>query len=127
MIKINIEQFAILTNEAVSGGISIAILVGFKYSAKSKRIACTVDVKYEKDGVTIMLLRLTCEFAVSEAEWEECSADGKFTIPKSLQEALAAQAIGTCRGVLFCKTDGTPFSNLVLPPVNVVTLLDNQL
>lgn len=127
MIKINIEQFAILANEAVSGEISIDISVGFKYSTQGKRIACAVDIRYEKDGVAIMLLRLTCEFVVSDTEWEKYSADGEFVIPKDLQEALAVQAIGTCRGVLFCKTEGTPFSNLVLPPVNIVALLDNQL
>ena len=125
MRKINIDQFAILANEAVSGEISIDISVGFKYSAEGKRIACAVDIKYEKDATAIMLLKLVCEFVVPDEDWEKYYSNGEFSIPKDLQEALAAQVIGTSRGVLFCKTEGTPFSNLVLPPINVVALLDD--
>lgn len=49
----------------------------------------------------------------------------KFEIPKDLQKMLAVQTVGASRGVLFCKTECTPFANLILPPVNVAAMLDD--
>ncbi len=50
-------------------------------------------------------------------------SDGVITIPKNLQEFLAVQTVGTSRGILFSKTEKTPFSQLILPPVNVAEMI----
>jgi hypothetical protein len=35
--------------------------------------------------------------------------------------------VGTIRGILHCKTEGTPFNALILPPINVSEMVTGDL
>ena len=123
MVKINVEQFAILSDEAPSGSIGLNISLSFKYSSEGKRIACVLDLKFEKDSTPVIVLRMNCEFAIPEDKWSIIEDDNSVNIPVELQKYLAAQTIGASRGILYCKTEGTPFGNLILPPINVEDII----
>lgn len=123
MVKINVEQFAILSDEAQSGNIGINISLGYKYSSEAKRIACVLDLKFEKESTPLIVLRMNCEFAILEDKWNMIENGDNVNIPVSLQKLLASQTIGASRGILYCKTEGTPFGNLILPPMNVEEII----
>lgn len=123
MIRINVDQFAILSEDKPSGEISVSISLAFKISNESERIACFLDVSFEKDNIPLMILKMNCEFQVSHDDWNAIEKDGELLIPIELQQILATQTIGVSRGILYSKVEGTPFSNFILPPINVVELL----
>ena len=45
--------------------------------------------------------------------------DNKIIIPKELLAHFGVHTIGTARGILHCKTEGTQFNTFILPPINV--------
>ncbi len=66
-----------------------------------------------------MILSVFCEFAIFPEDWNACMADGMITIPKQTMEYFVVQTIGTSRGILHCKTEGTMMGNIILPSFDV--------
>lgn len=48
MVKITVDQFAILSNEAPTGDLDINIEIGMKYAAVARRIMPTLSFSFEK-------------------------------------------------------------------------------
>ncbi len=123
MTKITVDQFAILTREAPAGDISINIEMNLKYSVEARRIMTSMLFTFEKGSEKALLLEQSCEFEIAKDDWEASVSDGKVTIPKSTVEYFGAQTVGVARGVLHCKTEGTPLNGLILPPINITQLV----
>lgn len=130
MDNIEVEQFAILSDKLpASGEVDYETSLGFMYSVEAKKIACTFILVYsDPDGDNPLLkMMLTCQFAIQPEDWETMISDGYITIPRNLQEFLAVHTVGTSRGVLFSKTEKTPFVRLILPPVNVSEIIKGDI
>lgn len=127
MTKINVGQFALLLSEMPTGEIRIHIDMDLKYSLEMKRIMVSMLFTFEIDDHKAMLLQLNCEFEIAAEDWNAAISDGKLTIPKEIIEYFGAQTIGVSRGVLHCKTEGTPFNGIILPPINVSDLVKEDL
>lgn len=123
MIKIAVEQFAILSDTLPSDGISYTVSVGFKYSLDAGHIMCVFDLAFLNGDEKMLVLKTNCEFEVKQDDWMSFIRDGKIMIPKSFLEYLAVHTVGVARGIMYCKTEGTPFNSLILPPVNVAELI----
>ena len=54
------------------------------------------------------------------------SEKGKIIVPEMFLEHIAAVTTGTSRGILFAKTEKTPFNNFILPPLNVKELVQSD-
>ncbi len=59
-------------------------------------------------------------------DWATFEKEDGLQIPKSVMELLAVHTIGTSRGILFCKTEGTPFNSLMIPPINVAGMMKDE-
>lgn len=130
MENIEIEQFAILGEETPqSGEIDFETSFGFLYSVETKKIACVFALVYSdtESGAPLLKLVLNCIFAIHPDDWNSMISDGYIVIPKNLQEFLAVHTVGTARGILFAKTEKTPFAKLILPPVNVAEIIKGQI
>lgn len=126
MVRINVEQFAILANEVPAGNITIDTNVGVKASVTDRKIALDIQFSFTSIEEKIMVLKQLCEFEIHEEDWTTLQSEGNVTIPKELIEYFVAQAVGTARGILHCKTEGTPFNHLILPPLNVTEMIDQD-
>ena len=51
----------------------------------------------------------------------------KLVILKVMLEHFAVQTVGTARGILHCKTEGSQFNGIILPPVNVTELVTEDM
>ena len=126
MVRINVEQFAILANEVPACNITIDTNVGVKASVTDRKIALDIQFSFTSIEEKIMVLKQLCEFEIHEEDWTTLQSEGNVTIPKELIEYFVAQAVGTARGILHCKTEGTPFNHLILPPLNVTEMIDQD-
>lgn len=127
MAKINISQFAILSERPPEDNIEYDIGLGFKYSLEGQRIAAEFSYSYEDDKGKFLLLDISCEFDVHPDDWNAAIKENVLTIPKVMLEYFAAQTVGTARGILHCKTEGTPFNYLIIPSVNVSKMIASDL
>ncbi len=120
--RINIDQFAILTDTLVPENISLNTGVNFMYSIEARRIACKFDLAFNDNDIRLLVMGITCEFEFHPDDWQSFVNTDTVSIPGEILEICVVHTIGTARGILFCKTEGTPFSTLILPPIDVAAL-----
>lgn len=126
MARIAVSQFAILSDDMPQGEINLSTEISFQYSQESRMIACEVGYKFTSEEAPFMVLKMQCEFKIHEEDWDKFVSGEDVLIPKDVLELLAVHTIGTSRGVLFCKTEGTPFNRLMIPPINVARMMAEE-
>lgn len=130
MKQIKVEQFAILayipldnmeemgldTTMSVSRGtdihtISVAIHFSFRYK----------DTQF-------MIIEVKCIFEIAEHSWNELNLNQteQTELPDDFLGHLALHTVGTARGILFCKTEGTKYASIIIPPINVLEMIKNK-
>ncbi|MBQ4621464.1 MAG: hypothetical protein IJB28_02310 [Bacteroidaceae bacterium] len=127
MFRINVEQFAILAENAQLEKLDIATGLEIKYSLEGKSLAIVMTFNFVSEEEKVMLLNLNCEFQIQEDDWNSQINDAKIIFPKNFIEYLVVQTVGTARGVLHCKTEGTAFNHIILPPMNVSDMINGDM
>lgn len=127
MTKINIDQFAILNQEAPISDIDININLRFKYSLEARRIAPNMQFSFKHNESTLVILEVTCEFEIHPDDWKELITSSELCIPKSILEYFVAQTVGTARGIMHCKTEGTSYNGIILPPIDITQLVTDDI
>lgn len=126
MFRINVEQFAIIS-DTLPANLIINTSLGFLYSVEGHKIATDMTFEFNSSSEKAMLLKLKCEFEIHEDDWNSFIKDDLIIVPKDVLEFFVVHTVGTARGVLHCKTEGTPFNHLILPPMNVTGLVKEDL
>lgn len=125
--KIGIDQFAVLTDTVPEGDGTLNTAIEFQYAPELQMVACTVTFRFINEGNQFMVLGTRCEFLIKPEDWDaQVMKDGEVILPQDLLEILAVHTVGTSRGILFCKTEGTPFNVLMIPPINVHEILSQK-
>ena len=127
MFRINVEQFAILVENFPLEKLNIATGLEVKYSLEGKSLAIVMTFNFLSEEEKVMLLKLNCEFQIQEDDWNGQINDSRIIIPKSFIEYLVVQTVGTARGILHCKTEGTAFNHIILPPMNVSDMINGDM
>lgn len=123
MSKINVEQFAILKDSAPQGEITVGLEVELKQAAQVEMVGIGASFSFEYSGERFMVLKVFCGFQINPEDWASCTNEGIVTIPKNTMDYLLSQTVGVSRGILHCKTEGTAFNHIVLPPLNVSDII----
>ncbi len=128
MFKINVEQFAILTDKLPCNtkDISLETRLSFK-AAQDNKVAPSVRFLFEKDKEPIILIEVCCEFDIHPDDWKNMIIGDEIVVPKETLEYLTAQTVGVTRGILHCKTEGTPFNVFILPSINVASMITDDI
>ena len=135
MSRIAVSQFAILSESLPQGEMNMLTEISFQYSSESRQIACEAGFRFTHEDNTILVLKVLCEFRIHESDWAGFVRKDGVGIPKSVLEILAVQLacekvteqqVGTSRGILFCKTEGTAFNSLMIPPLNVARMMEDE-
>ena len=125
MTRIQVNQFAILM-ESLDGVDNIDIECSMGFHASNNSIALSMKFNFGK-AAPLMMIDATCVFNIDDASWESMILNsGKLLIPKGFVAHLAMHTVGTMRGILYCKTEGTPFNVLILPPLNVSEMIPDD-
>lgn len=73
----------------------------------------------------MLILELACVFDIASDGMEELKRESK--IPKGFLQYMASIVVGTARGVIHAKTEGTLLNPVVLPPINLVELIKDDI
>ncbi len=126
MVRITTEQFAILTETPVLGEYGVTLTVTPKHAAAQKQIGMLADFTFKEGDTRFIVLSVFCEFAILPEDWEACVEDGMVTIPKDSMTYFLVQTVGTARGILHCKTEGTLMNNILLPSFDVSNIFQED-
>ncbi len=127
MVRINVDQFALLVDKAPDEGLSYTVNLGFKGAANANRLSCEFAVEFAHNNRPIIKLGIMCEFDIHPEDWDKCIKDNVLTISKNDLGFLGSQTVGVARGVMHCKTEGTNFWNFILPPIDLTKIINEDL
>lgn len=127
MQDISVDQFAILCNSIPSEGrYRTDMQIGV--DKENKAVAIRMKVTYcDANEKELLLIQVTCMFSVKPEDWNKLlREDGKITFPHDFLAHLAVHTFGTMRGILYCKTVGSPIGAQILVPTNVDELVPQE-
>ena len=125
-LKIDVPQFAILVEEAISGPFEISSEVKFALGGKNI-IKCTLKIVYLRETHPITQLVVDTFFSVEETSWKELGKEGKTVVPAGFLQHLAALTWSTARGIQYAKTTEIGLSNYIIPLTNLTEIIKEDL
>lgn len=124
LLKITTEQFAIFEeNLSKDGVINLNTNLSFGLNSKDKVFLVTPKYTFENEGKQFLTIQISCFFKIEDATWDSLIDNKQIIFPKEFVAHMAMITVGTSRGILHTKTEGTVFNEFVLPPLNVAKMV----
>lgn len=128
MCGIHVKQFAMLPANEIKEDVGVDFDVNFQHSMEDHMVRCDMKQIFHYGKEILVLLEVACDFKIHDEDWNEqvCTKE-KTVIPKYFLECFVTHTLGTSRGILFCKTEGTPYNKLIVPPLDVNNLVKKDM
>ena len=123
---IKTEQFAIFEeNYAPKKETALSTELLFKLDQINKQIGVFLGFEFIQGKKVFLKIQVSCHFKIEDKSWKNIiqEENAKLVVPKGFLAHLAMIATGTTRGVLFAKTESTPFSKFIVPTLNVAEMI----
>lgn len=128
LLGLKTEQFAMFEdNFSGSKKVNLTTAVEFKLNSDKKQIGVYTGFTFEQTKKAFLKINVSCHFAIAPDSWEKYLKDKNINFPRNFMRHLTVLTIGSARGVLHCKTEGTEFNKYVLPTINVNELLESDI
>jgi hypothetical protein len=123
--KVITEQFAIIEKTFVEAEeINLNTNLRFGIDRDQRLVAAFTLFKFEQKEIPFLIVEVSCQFLIAQESWAVFLTDDVTTkIPKGFMTHLGMITVGTARGVLHTKTEGTRFNDFVLPTINVMDMV----
>ena len=126
---IKTEQFAILEeNYQEKKPVAVETGIQFKIDAENKFIASVVRISFNQGKKSFLKIEVSCHFKIDDDSWETFinKKQHVLTIPKGFLAHMAMITVGTLRGILFTKTEGTVFNKFIIPTIDVASMIEKD-
>lgn len=127
LLKIRTDQFAIFEVGLEKGVINLNTNLTFGLNIEDKVFVVTPKYTFESTGKPFIALQISCFFKIDESTWKSFTTKKQIAFPKDFIAHMAMITVGTSRGILHTKTEGTPFNEYLLPPLNVAEMIKQDL
>lgn len=128
--KISTIRFATIEEvHKKKGEETLTTSVKFGINKEAHYLSVLVTIQYEKQKSPFLLAEVACDFNIVKPAWEKFKVEGSdaIEVPKGFITHLTVLTIGTVRGILHAKTEGTIFNGYVLPTLNVSELVTENI
>lgn len=128
IVKVITEQFAIIEKAfAETEKISLNTNLRFAIDRDERVVVVYALFKFEQKDIPFLMVEVSCRFLIAQKSWTAFINDDVTTvIPKEFLTHLAMITVGTARGVLHSRTEGTGFNDYILPTINVVEIVKDD-
>lgn len=124
--QIKTQQFALFPEKFVNGnGVAVKAEYEFKVHTDLCTVLCVSKFSYSQDDNLLLTTQIDCTFGVSQDGFQELHQSR--TIPAGFLQYLATISTGTARGIIHTKTEGTVLNSVVLPPINLLEIIKDDL
>lgn len=103
---------------------NITTSLEFKINTDQKLIGVFATFTFEQAKKVFIKIQVSCHFNIEPDTWTSFLKDSNVVVPKNFISHLTILTIGTSRGILHAKTEGTEFNQFILPTINVNQLVD---
>lgn len=127
LAAIKTEQFAVFAeNYSPKKEANVTTSLEFKINESENRIGVFATFTFENAKKTFIKIQVSCHFSVAKESWDVFKRDNLVIFPKNFIGHLTMLTIGTSRGVLHGKTEGTEFNKFIIPTINVTDLVNKD-
>lgn len=119
LTKVEVPQFAILTDIDFPDPIHVNYGFEFSVDVNLSLIRCDATVSYIDKEAPVMKIVVRCEYFIESDSWDSLKKNGGIVFPAGFLQHLASLSIGTARGVYYGKTEGTIFNRFFIPLLDV--------
>lgn len=124
LVKIKTEQFVIFEeNFNKDEVVNLNTDLSFGLNSVDKVFLVTPKYTFENNSKPFMAIQISCFFKIEDSSWESFIKDKKIIFPKDFVSHMAMITVGTSRGILHTKTEGTVFNNYILPFLNLTEMI----
>jgi hypothetical protein len=124
LLKIKTDQFALLEENYVENSkINLNTSMSFGLNIEDKAFSISVKFTFETKKKPFMTTQVSCFFQIENTAWESFKVNDKIILPKGFVAHMAMITVGTSRGILHSKTEGTIFNIYILPTLNVAEMI----
>ena len=127
-LNIKTSQFAVI-EEAYRKTGELAIQADNKYgvSIEKRQIVVKLHFRFYKTESPFISIEVACYFEIDKKGWKQLvNENGDVLLPKNLLSHLTVLTVGTTRGILHSKTEGTKYNKYILPTINVNQLVEED-
>lgn len=119
-------QFALFPEKYINGQeVLINTNVSFGYKSDLSQIRNTLSVQYVQGSDLLLLLQINCYYDIAPEGISSLKEERK--IPVDFLRYMATISVGIARGIIHEKTEGSVLNPVVLPPVNLVETIKEDL
>lgn len=127
LVAIKTEQFALFEEKYSSKKeLNITTSLEFKINEEQKLIGVFATFTFEQSKKIFIKIQVSCHFNIEPNTWTSFLKDNNVVFPKNFICHLTMLTIGTSRGILHAKTEGTEFNKFILPTINVNQLVEKD-
>lgn len=91
---------------------------------RTETIVCSIGLKLIQNTIPFLKVRVSCLFKIKKESWASAidKENNKVVLPTYFTDHLVVLTLGTLRGVLHAKTEGTKFNRFFIPTINITEL-----
>ncbi|HET6528041.1 MAG TPA: hypothetical protein VFG39_04760 [Balneolaceae bacterium] len=108
--------------------VGLSTFLDFGFNQENQVIGVEMKFQFQHEETPFLIISVTCAFQIESETWQSLTDEKEhtLTIPKGFASHLAVLTVGTIRGILHEKTRETPFKDFILPPINLTSLIDED-
>lgn len=125
LVGIRTDQFAIVDELFdISKPLGIEVNFSVAKTDDQKVVSVMLRSRFLESERVVMILDCSCHFKIKDESWSQFLApEGNvLVLPKAFITHLAVITVGTARGILHSKTEGTKFNGHILPTLNLTEI-----
>lgn len=121
---IKTEQFALFEeNHLDKGKINLETNLSYGLNTEERDFIISIKFTFEMKKKPFITIQVNCNFEIGIESFNDLLVDDKIVIPSSFIAHMAMITVGTSRGILHTKTEGTIFNKYILPTLNVAQMV----
>ncbi|WP_417200542.1 hypothetical protein [Bizionia sp.] len=113
-----------------TGETNLMTTLRFGLDIDDSTVSCNTRFAFEKKkDQPFLILEVQALFEIEKSDFlnKMKQEDGSFLIAKGLAVHFAVLTIGSARGVLHAKTEGTPYNEYLLPTIDVKSMVPEDI
>lgn len=126
--KIISDQFAALPDVYVEGSdVDLSTNLAFRLDDNGHALTINVGCRFEQGHRTFLLISVSTTFEINVKTKDLWKDQEDVVVSKAFIRHLTLLSIGIARGVLHTKTENTVFNKFILPPLDLNTLVPEDI
>ena len=124
--RIETLQFAIFPDLFINGqDVMVKANSGYNVRSDNHQVRNIISVNYTQNEKLLLTVQIACYFDIDSPAFNTLKQEG--TIPVDFLRYMGSISVGTLRGIIHAKTEGTVLNPIVLPPINLDVIINKDL